>query len=294
MSESPIIVSYPGNEALAEALALRARVEPAPLELRAFPDGESHVRLGGPIEGREVTVVCTLHQPDALFLRLAMIASTARDLGASRLVLVAPYLSYMRQDERFRPGDGVTSRYFARLLSGIFEELITVDPHLHRWSSLDEIYTLQARRVSAAPAIAGWVREHVEAPVIVGPDAESAQWVEALAAQLEVPSVVLEKVRHGDRDVSIDAAGLEAHEGCAPVVLDDIVSTGRTMAETVALLAERGFEAPRCVAVHAVFADEAGELLREAGARELVTCDTIPHPSNAISVHSLIAEAWGR
>lgn len=291
MNEEAAILAYPGNEALAQALT-REGGELLDVSLRAFPDGESFVRIEGDVRAREVTIACTLHRPDEVFLRMALLAETARDLGAARIRLVAPYLSYMRQDERFHRGEGVTSRYFARLVSAVVDELITVDPHLHRWGALSDIYDIATTHVRATRPIASWVRAHVERPVIIGPDAESAQWVEALAEELEAPHVIFEKVRRGDRDVTINAGTLAAHEDHTPVILDDIVSTGRTMAETVRLLRGHELEPPVCVGVHAVFADDATSLLSEAGARQLVTCNTIPHATNAIDVFGEIAAAW--
>ena len=147
---------------------------------------------------------------------------------------------------------------------------------------------------SAAPSIARWLTraQRVERPLIVGPDSESAQWAGELAARLEAPCVVLEKVRRGDRDVSLsgELPGDRAHY--TPVVIDDIVSTGRTMAAAVTLLKERGFASPWCVGIHAVFSDDAMTLVREAGASRLVTTNTIAHQSNAIDLHDEIAAAW--
>lgn len=67
----------------------------------------------------------------------------------------------MRQDKRFRPGEAITSRTYARLLSSSLDFLVTVDPHLHRWHSLDELFAIRTRVVAAAPAIAGWQRRHL-------------------------------------------------------------------------------------------------------------------------------------
>lgn len=291
MSASPLIFAYPDNEILASRLA-DAGGQLEQLEVRSFPDGESHVCVLEQVEGRRVTLVCSLAQPDSLFLRLAMIAHTLRDLGASHLTLVAPYLSYMRQDERFHPGEGITSRYFARQLSALFDELITVDPHLHRVASLGDIYTLSAHCVSAAPALASWVSEHIERPVIVGPDSESEQWVEALARRLDAPSVVFEKVRRGDRDVHVHTHPMDAYKNHHPVILDDIISTGQTLARTVSPLVEMGFAAPTCLGVHAVFSDDAKALLESAGAGAVITTNTITHESNGVDVFGEIVQTW--
>lgn len=179
----PVVFAVPGNEPLARRLCDALGAEPGACLVRTFPDGEVYVRLETPVAGRSVILACTLHHPQDQLLALLFLASTCRDLGAAEVGLVAPYLAFMRQDERFRPGEGITSIYFAELLSRSLSWLVTVDPHLHRWQSLDQIYTIPTRVAHAAPAIAGWLRDNVRDPVLVGPDAESAQWVSAVAAE---------------------------------------------------------------------------------------------------------------
>jgi len=285
----PIVIAVPGSEAHAERLAPLLRGEPAPIVVRHFPDGEVYVRIEAPVTDREVVLVCGLDKPHEKILPLLFLAATAKDLGARRVGLVAPYLSFMRQDSRFKPGEGVTSRYFARLLSDTVDWLVTVDPHLHRWDSLDEIYQIPSRVAHAAPAIARWVRDEIDRPLLVGPDAESEQWVAAVAALADAPFVVLEKVRHGDRDVDVSPPDLAPHAGRTPVLIDDIISTARTMIETLGHLSRAGAPPPVCVGIHAVFADHAHDDLLAAGASRIATCNTIAHRSNAIMVDDALA-----
>ena len=292
----PIIFAYPGNEPLARKLTEVGEPgemgELGELRLRSFPDGESYVQIMGDVQGRDVTVVCSLAQPDVIFLRLAMLASTIRDLGAGKITLVAPYLSYMRQDERFHAGEGVTSVYFAQMLSSLFDALITVDPHLHRWSNLGQLYAIETRHVSAAPALARWVEANVEDPMIIGPDSESEQWVDALADALGAPRAIFEKVRRGDRDVEVQVEDISEHIDRQLVILDDIISTGQTLARTVKPLLEMGFAPPVCLGIHAVFSDDVDVVIERVGADRLITTNTIAHSSNAIDVHGELVAAW--
>jgi ribose-phosphate pyrophosphokinase len=293
----PLILATPGDWSAARALAERLGADLGAATVRHFPDGELYVRIDCAVAGRAVWLVCTLHPVSEKLLPLYFMAQTARDLGAAAVYLAAPYLAYMRQDERFQDGEGVTSRYCGRLLSSAVDGLITVDPHLHRITALGEVYTVPTRAVRAAPRIADWLRTNVDRPALVGPDAESEQWVRAVAAELDCPSVVLRKVRRGDRDVSIS----DVSDGAAgapidwnrhtPVLVDDIVSTARTMIETVAQLRRAGASQPVCVGVHAVFSQSAYDDLCAAGPARVVTCNTIPHPSNAIDVLGLVADA---
>ena len=285
----PLVVSLPGNEHLAFSLADRLDAETGQLALRRFPDGETYVRIETPVAGRVVILACTLHRPDDKLIPLLFLAATARDLGAATVGLAAPYLAYMRQDRRFQEGEGVTSAYFARIISAAVDWIVTVDPHLHRRSSLADVYSIGTDVVHAAPHISEWIRANVSRPLLVGPDEESGQWVRAVAEGADAPSVVLEKVRRGDRDVVVSVPDVARWQDHTPVLVDDIISTARTMIATVGHLTRAGLRPPVCVGVHAVFAEGAYEELTAAGAARVVTCNTIPHPSNTIDLCGALA-----
>lgn len=284
-----MIVALPGNEALATRLAQALNVEVAVGEFRRFPDGESYVRIDTPVEGRSVVFVCTLDRPDEKFLMLMFAAATARELGATKVGLVAPYLCYLRQDKRFKPGEAITSAVFARLVSSAFDWLVTIDPHLHRLTALNSIYTVPSQVLHAAPLIAQWIAKNVPHPILIGPDEESEQWVGKIAAECAAPFIVLKKRRLGDRAVEISVPSLERWRAHTPVLVDDIISSAGTMLEAVSRI--RPFaERIVCVGVHGVFAAAAYENLTAASAH-VVTTNTISHETNAIDVTSLLAEA---
>jgi ribose-phosphate pyrophosphokinase len=280
-----VLIAVPGSEDHARRLGDRLELPVVIPEFRQFPDGELYVRIAGALAD-DVAIVGNASSDN--FLRVAFLAGTARDLGATRVGLIAPYLAYMRQDSRFNPGEGVTARYFARLVSSTVDWMVTVDPHLHRFASLTHVYTIPTMIARAAPAIAQWIGREVDRPVLVGPDAESAQWVSAVAERCGAPFVILEKTRRGDRDVSVSAPD-GAWNGHTPVLIDDIVSTGRTMIEATRQLRAAGSAAPMCIAIHAVFADALNDTLIDAGARGIVTCNTIAHATNRICVADQLA-----
>ena len=285
-----VFLPMPGNEPLAAELARLTQGALGQLEVRHFPDGESYVRLVTQVAGAGVVIVCTLARPDDHVLPLIFAAGAARELGARRVRLVAPYLAYMRQDARFRSGEAVTSRHFAALLSNAFDGLVTVDPHLHRYRSLGEVYRIQTHVVQAAPVLAQWIAANVERPVLVGPDSESEQWVREIAGLAGAPWAVFQKERRGDADVALVAPDLGQYRGRRPVLVDDIVSSGATLRTAASALIAADFSPPVCVAVHALFGADAARRLAEVAER-LVTTDSVPHPSNALSVAPLIAAA---
>lgn len=284
------LIALPGADALAARLAQALGATACRLDHRRFPDGEAHLRVLDAVDGRQLLVVAALRQPDPQLPSLFFLADALRDLGAARVGLVAPYLPYLRQDRRFLSGEALTSHSFAAWISARFDGLVTVDPHLHRIRTLDEVYRIPAVAVSSAAAIAAWIGANVPRPHLFGPDEESEQWVRGVAQRIGCGHSVLRKTRLGDREVQIALPSLEGLEACTPVLVDDIVSTARTLAVAARALRSAGLAAPVCVGVHAVFGDDAGVLLQQAGVGRVVTCNTLPHASNAIDVTGALVE----
>ena len=287
----PILFPMPGNEAFALHLDRAISCEVGQMEMRRFPDGESYIRLLSPVRGRDVIFVCTLDRPDEKMMSLYLAASIARELGARRVGVVAPYLAYMRQDARFQEGEGVTSVHFARFVSDFCDWLVTVDPHLHRHHKLNEIYSIPTKVVRAAPVIGDWIASNVEQPVIVGPDAESEQWAAKVAKAVGCRYTVLDKTRTGDRSVSVSKPDTSDWAGGTPVLVDDITSTAQTMIAAVVRLKEAGLPPPVCVTVHPIFAGNAYQDLQAAGVDRIVSCNTIAHASNKIDISDEVAVA---
>lgn len=287
-----LLFALPGNEQLTQQLAELLQAEIGEVVIRQFPDGETFVQIRSDVKGKKVIIVCTLHQPDDKLLPIYFLSKTAKDLGATSTSLIAPYLAYMRQDKRFHPGEGITSNYFGTLISGFADSLVTVDPHLHRHSSLAEVYDIPSKVVHAADLIANWIKNNIDNPVLVGPDGESEQWVSEVAHTAGAPFIVLQKVRHGDADVEVSVPHVEAYKNHTPVLVDDIISTARTMIETIAHLKKAGMKAPVCIGIHAVFAGNAYQELKDSGTADIITCDTIPHETNRISVSNILANGY--
>lgn len=287
----PILFPMPGNEAFAMHLDRAISCEVGQMEIRHFPDGESYIRLLSQVRDRDVILVCTLDRPDEKIMSLYLTAKIARELGARRVGLVAPYLSYMRQDARFKEGEGVTSAHFARLVSDFCDWLVTVDPHLHRHHKLNEIYSIPTKVVHAAPGIGDWIAEHVDNPVIVGPDAESEQWAAKVAKAVRCPYAILDKSRSGDREVNVSAPDVSGWKGGTPVLVDDITSTAQTMIAAVERIKAAGLPPPVCITMHPIFAGSAYDDLRATGVEKIVSCNTIVHPTNQIDLSDDIAVA---
>ena len=285
-----LLFSYPDNEEQAVLLAKEAGYELGAIDIHHFPDGETLLQLETDVKNRDVILFGSLNQPDSKAMTIMFFARTAKELGAKSVGLITPYLGYMRQDKRFHEGEAITSNIFAAFLSQHFDSLITVDPHLHRHKEMKEIYTIPAQVIHAADAIADWIKDNIDKPVLIGPDEESDQWVSDVAQRAGAAYTVLTKTRHGDKDVEVSVPDVDQYADHTPVLVDDIISTARTMIAAAGHLKDAGMKPPVCIGVHAVFAGDGYEALQKAGAGKIVTCNTILHPTNAIDLIRLLAE----
>lgn len=291
-----LILCMDGHQQLAESLSKALAAEVLPLESRHFPDGEWYFNLPANVEGEDVVVLCHLHQPNDKALGLLFMAAHLKEMGAERVGLVAPYLAYMRQDIRFQPGECLTSKYFAKLISEHFDYLVTIDPHLHRYHHLNEIYSIPTRTLHATRIIGEYLsqlsEQNPEHPLlVVGPDEESEQWAKTVATAAGCEHLVLTKTRSGDRDVAIDIPDVERYRNHLPVMVDDIISTGRTMLRTAEQLQHQGLKHPLCIGVHAVFAEGAEAEMRAGPIADIRTCNCIPHNTNQIDISYLMTPA---
>ncbi len=265
------------------------RIPQGAITRRSFPDGESYLRVDTSVKGRACIVLAELAQPDAKYLPLAFLLATLRELGASSVGLIAPYLSYMRQDRRFVEGEALTSRIFAHLLSTQLDWLVTVDPHLHRYHSLDEIYSVPTRVVPGAPALADWLKEQSNL-LLVGPDEESEQWIAEIARRSGQPFVVGAKQRYGDRDVVVTLPDLSPYGDRTAVIIDDVISSGQTILKCMEALQQQGIARISCAAVHGIFADSVDKTLVQRGLQQLVTTNSIAHSSNVVDLTDSLLE----
>lgn len=287
----PIIFAFPQYEKLAATISAKTGFALGSLIFRRFPEGESYIKLNSDVKNQKVILLCGLENADEKIMALMFFAKTAKELGASEVGLVAPYLGYMRMDKRFNDGEAITSNIFAEFLSKQIDWLVTIDPHLHRHKTLEEIYSIPCQTLHATNEIAAWIKDNVANPILIGPDEESKQWVSKIAEKSDLPFVILEKIRHGDRDVEVSFPQIEKYRECTPILVDDIISTARTMIETVQHLQKLKTKAPICIGVHAIFVGDAFAELKKAGAAQIVSCNTIAHESNGINLDSLLVDA---
>ena len=285
-----VLLAFDDEAALARRLADALGWSCCLIDQHAFPDGETRLRLPPALPPHTV-LLRGLQQPNGKLAPLLLAAAGARELGATRLTLVSPYLAYMRQDMAFTPGEVVSQRHLGRLLASAFDAVITVDPHLHRVATMDEV--VPGRRglaLTAAPLLGAHVARQVPGALLLAPDEEAGQWVRAAAAAQGLDHAVCRKQRHGDRDVDV---AMPDHDvtGRAVVLLDDVASTGRTLAAAARGALAAGAASVDVAVTHALFVGDALVQVQAAGVRHVWSTDCVPHSSNAVSVVPLLAAA---
>jgi ribose-phosphate pyrophosphokinase len=280
------LLAFPDEAAAAGRLAEALGVELGLIEVHDFPDGESLPTVPG--AERTTVIYRSLDRPNPKLMPLLLAADAARRAGAERVVLVCPYLCYLRQDAVFAPGEPVSRDVICGLLGRAFDRVVTVDAHLHRTKDLSAAMGVPADDLSAAGPLAEALGGSA---VVIGPDRESAPWAQRIADRLGGELVVFDKVRGGDRRVSLNAPDLSVVKGRRVVIVDDVASSGSTLIAATEQLKQAGAASVEVGVVHALFGAEDAEKLTAAGVERVVSTDSVAHPTNAAPLAGLLAEA---
>lgn len=276
---------------LGDSIARKLGIKSFENEVKHFPDNELYVKLGADVSGEEVIIVQnTALTPSESLFELFITARTARELGAEKIVLIVPYLAYMRQDKRFNEGEVVTAYQMAFLINNSgADELITIDPHLHRIKELSEVFSIKSTRVTAIKDIAEYVKSlGLNNPVIIGPDEESDQWAGEVAKLLGLSFEIYNKIRSSSVNVSVKGS-YSVLKGKDVVIVDDIISTGGTMLNAAIKIKEAGADSVHAVTTHGLFLRNVEEL--ESVFDSIASCNTVTTKFTKIDLAGTIAGA---
>lgn len=286
---STIVLGFGDGMAAARRLGAVLNVSVHEVETHRFPDKECLIRV--PASARTVILYRSLDDPDPKIIELLLAASAARDQGAERVILVAPYLPYMRQDRAFHLGEAVSQKVIGGLIAAHFDGLVTVDPHLHRISALNEVVTgIPAISLSAAPVLATLVDAR-DSPIVVGPDSESRQWTETIAAPLGLKTLVASKQRLGDRQVSLAIPHVDQVKGRRAILVDDMISSGRTLVEAARLLYSAGATSVEALVTHCLASADDLAVLEANGIAPIVSSDSVDGTKSRAQLAPLICRA---
>lgn len=292
MSSPPVILHAFADEAQpARTLAIALGIDCKLVDVHAFPDGE--VLPTVPETAPTTIVYRSLARPNDKLVPLLLACDAWRRAGARRLILVAPYLCYLRQDAVFSPGQPNSQQVIGDLLGDRFDHIITVDAHLHRTPSIAAVFPqTTATDLSAAPAIAAWLTQTLpDADFVVGPDVESEPWVRQVAAALNADYRLFTKKRLGDDEVRLSLEDASAFSGRTLALVDDICSSGGTLIKAAQMLKAAGAREIVACITHALFDSTVEQRLCAAGVSAIASTDAVPHATNVITLAALLADA---
>jgi ribose-phosphate pyrophosphokinase len=292
-----VVCSGHGCEA-ARSAAERLGAELVEAYTKTFPDGERYVRVLAGLEGRVALVVTTGYpEPSERVLEAMLLAEAARGLGAASVIAAPLYLPYSRQDRRFLRGEPVSVRAVLRGLAAAgAEALATVD--VHKEYSLDW-FPGPAANIDPSPAFAEALRPLLggDTVYVIGPDRGAVARAHRLAERLGAALDYLEK--HRDRvtgEVSLRPKTVDV-QGATVVLVDDIVSTGGTLAKAARLLYSQGARRVLAAVTHCLLADAAAEKLQDAGLEALLCANTVKpcwSRARSVDIGPLLADAARR
>lgn len=282
-SDTMFIVGGSASQLLSKELAKCLKANLAKVETKRFPDDECYVRIDDDLNGEDVMLVQTTW-PDRNIIELFLLQDAIKQFDVSSLTTVVPYYGYARQDKQFKPGEPISARALARLIQLNTDEFITVD--IHAPTVIDWFDSVSARNVHGYPAV-GKHLKNKGIQLVLSPDEGRAENAKRVAEVVGCESDFLVKERLDGDTVQITPKTL-AVKGKKVAIVDDIISTGGTIAKAALQLREQGAAKIYAVCTHGVFAAEALKRLKDV-CDEICSSDTIENPTTCFSLASEIA-----
>lgn len=282
------VVGGSASRRLATELADRLGAGLAPVEVTRFPDDECYVRIDEDLTGEDVVIVQTAW-PDRNIVELMLLQDAVSEFDTSSVTTVVPYFGYARQDRKFKTGEPVSARALARIVANMSDKFVTVD--VHAPSVISWFEGIDARNVSAHAEIGGFLKRQ-GAELVLSPDEGRRDNAKRVADVVGCDADFLVKERLDGETVRMAPKSLDA-SGRKVAIVDDIISTGGTIAKASEQLRKQGAKEIIAVCTHGVFAGGAIPKLR-AACDEVYSTDTIENPTTAMTVAPQIASAIGK
>jgi ribose-phosphate pyrophosphokinase len=288
-----IIIPGPASNPLGESIAHHLGTEPVFIYNRIFPDGESYVQLPTDIKGKIVVLVqTTAPEPDRKILQLLFMSSTAKDLGASRIIVVMPYMAYARQDKRFLEGEALSFDIVLDLLEAVgVDDAILID--IHSEKSLEELkkhHKMKIHNLTAIFVLANYLKKNgYDGAYSLSPDLGRKKLVEMVSKSMGGGFAFFEKIRDRNTGKTTMVVKDLDLEGRDVVIFDDIISSGGTMSRAIQGLKKHGAGKVAAVCTHALPVPGANEKLKNAGVDRIIATDTVESIYETVSIASLVA-----
>ena len=277
------VVAGPASQLLATRVASLLQCDVDLTEYKEFPDGEVYCRVTGDIKGEDIVIIqSTFHASDFIYLLELMDACDE----AKSVTVVTPYFGYARQDKRFKSGEPITARALAKCIKA--DRVFTVN--IHDRSVLKD-FPCKAVDLNAAPELGNYIDGmELHETVMLAPDDGALNLVRSASEPRKLHYDYLEKTRISGDEVKMAPKNLDV-TGRDVVLMDDIISTGGTIAEAIKLLKEQGVNDVYVACVHPVFVRNAYLKLHDAGVKEIIATDTLEKATSIVTVAPVIAEA---
>jgi len=284
------MIVVPGEKAqeLAYRVSKLAGCKLLRTEFKRFPDGELYIRVldNEAIENEDVVFIQSQRDQNEAVVESILMSDILRDEGARSITLVASYLAYTRQDKKFNPGEPISIRVLAKVYSQLFDRVITINPHETHIKSFFEVPFICG---SAVKELASYVKDRLNNPVVLSPDTGAIELAREAAQVIGCEYDYLEKTRITPTEIKVAPKNLHV-EGRDVLIVDDIISTGGTVATAIRMLKEQGAENVIVACVHPVLIGDALNKLYTSGASEVIGTDTFPSPVSKVSVDRVILE----
>ncbi len=286
-----MIISCSHGKHLGHLIAKKLGKMHSRLIVDKFPDDELRIRFNNSVSDKNIVLIQSFYKNISdCIVEVIFAARTAKELGAKKVILVAPYFPYLRQDKRFHKGESVSQSVIAGLMDKYFDAVYIMDPHLHRKNKLEHIFKIKSVKLTANSLIADYIKQHIKNPVIIGPDEESYKWAKSVAEYLGVESIILKKKRYSSYHVKVKFNKKINLKNKNVVIVDDIISTGHTILETSKILKKLGAKNIYCICVHGIFAGNALNKLKKAKIK-VISTNTIPNKAAKIDVGGIIVDS---
>ena len=276
------IIGGSASKTIAEDLSKETGIPLAETEIYRFPDNELYVRIKQDIQDEEVIVIQTTY-PDDHIIELLLLLDACKRAKAKRILVIIPYFGYARQDRQFKAGEPVSAQVLATLFSVYATEVINIDPHK---DYIKDFFSIPAKNVSAVPLLANYLEEK-DIDVILAPDKGALDRAKQAAKHLGCEFDYLEKTRIDGSKILMKTKILDV-KGLSVVILDDIISTGGTMAAAIKELKKQQATSVYVACTHGLFAGNAIEKLKAAGCDEIIATDTIHSAYSKVKIAPIL------
>lgn len=285
-----LIATFPETREIAKKVARALKADYTEIFVEDFPDSEFHIELKKNPKNRKVVIMNSLAKdPDRKLIETVLAGGIARDYGAKEIILMATYFPYLRQDTHFLKYDSFSSKHIIKLFSS-FDKIITIDPHLHRIHHMKD-WNTKAESISAKMLIADYIKKRFKNDfTIIGPDGESVQWNKPIADKLGKKVIVLSKTRFSGTKIKQKDFSDKLETNV--IMIDDIISTGKTLAGALALAKKHGAKKLICIGIHGLLINDATKLITKHA--ELITTNSVKSKYSKIDVSPLIIKSLAR